>query len=188
MQRCLFSELSENQSSWCEELYQARAKGLVLYGRALGLSHSESEDVLQETFVSLLKLKEQPENSEHYCLRAFRNRATNYRRSLWRRLAREMESKRWFEREEDETPFERAVMRQLAELPVEQREVIVLKFWNSLTFEEISKFTGCPPNTVAGRYRYGIEKLRNRLRKEGYEKENTFGDTITVLETSRPVS
>ena len=30
---------------WCEALYEARAPGLILYGRALGLSATESEDV-----------------------------------------------------------------------------------------------------------------------------------------------
>ena len=49
---------------------------------ALGLSHSEAEDVLQETFVSLMNQKNAPEKPLHYCLRSFRNRALNYRRRL----------------------------------------------------------------------------------------------------------
>ena len=87
---------------------------MILYGRALGLSHSEAEDVLQETFVALLQREKAPEEPDHYCVRAFRNRAFNYRRSLWRRLVRELESTRWFERSESETPQERAAMRALA--------------------------------------------------------------------------
>src|SRR5580704_11564612 len=87
----------EAEHAWCERLYEAKAADLILYGRALGLSHSEAEDVLQETFIALLKRKEPPIQPEHYCLRGFRNHALNYRRSLWRRLARELESRRWFE-------------------------------------------------------------------------------------------
>src|SRR5882724_439445 len=112
-------------SHWCECLYEEKAAQLVLYGRALGLSHSEAEDVLQETFMALLQQGERPEKPLHYCLRSFRNRALNYRRSLWRRLARELESKQWFERSQGDIPQERAAMRSLAELPVEQREAIV---------------------------------------------------------------
>ena len=100
--------------SWCERLYDANARQLLLYGRALGLSHSEAEDVLQDTFVALLQRESPPEQPEHYCVRAFRNRAFNYRRSLWRRVLRELESTRWFERSETETPQERAAMRRLA--------------------------------------------------------------------------
>src|SRR5215813_10345337 len=90
--------------NWCEALYEAKAAELILYGRALGLSHSEAEDVLQETFVALLKVEQTPEEPERYCIRSFRNRALNYRRSLWRRVAREFESVRWFEGARDEDP------------------------------------------------------------------------------------
>ena len=48
----------------------------------------------------------------------------------------------------------------LQELPVEQREVIVLKLWGDLTFQQIAETTGAPLNTVAARYRYGLAKLR----------------------------
>jgi DNA-directed RNA polymerase specialized sigma24 family protein len=91
------------EQNWFEELYEAKAAELVLYGRALGLSHAESEDVVQETFVALMALEIEPRNPLFYCLRTFRNRALNYRRGLWRRIARELESSRWFERGNGET-------------------------------------------------------------------------------------
>ncbi|MGZ8937914.1 MAG: RNA polymerase sigma factor [Limisphaerales bacterium] len=155
--------------SWCERLYGEKAAQLLLYGRALGLSHSEAEDVLQETFIALLKLPEQPKAPENYAFRTVRNRAMNFKRSLWRRLAREVESLRWFEREPDESPAERAAMRCLQNLPREQREVIVLKIWSRYTFEEIGGLLELSPNTVAGRYRYGLEKLRASLKGKNYE-------------------
>src|SRR5689334_15389772 len=105
---------------WCERLYETKAAQLILYGRALGLSHSEAEDVIQETFVALWKMDQPPEQPEHYCVRSFRNRTLNYRRSLWRRLTRELESHRWFERSPSETPTEQAAMRCLAGLPTPQ--------------------------------------------------------------------
>lgn len=163
---------------------------MILYGRALGLSHGEAEDVVQETFISLLRLTQQPEDPERYCVRSFRNAALNYRRSLWRRLTRELESQRWFERAEDESPAERAAMRCLAELPPAQREVIVLKIWNRLTFEAIGDLLDISPNTAAGRYRYGLEKLRTGLRGEGhYERDERerIGETIAFLETAPAV-
>ena len=42
-------------AGWCESLYRAKASELILYGRALGLSHGEAEDVVQETFVALMR-------------------------------------------------------------------------------------------------------------------------------------
>jgi len=177
-----------SEPNWCEGLYEAKAAELILYGRALGLSHSEAEDVLQETFVALLQRVQPPSKPDHYCVRSYRNRALNYRRGLWRRLTRELESFRWFERAQGETPQERFAMRCLAELPVEQREVIVLKIWHEYTFEEMGELLELSPNTVAGRYRYGLQKLRACLKGETYERVESLGDAVSVLDTAPPIS
>jgi RNA polymerase sigma-70 factor (ECF subfamily) len=173
--------------AWCERLYRAKAAELILYGRALGLGHGEAEDVVQETFLAMLQRDVPPEEPERYCVRSFRNRALNYRRSLWRRLAREWESVRWFERSDGETREERAAMRCLAGLPQLQREVIVLKIWHEYTFEEIGELLDVSPNTVAGRYRYGLEKMRACLKGEVYERNGSVGNAITILDATPPV-
>jgi len=178
---------SELNGGWCQALYERKAAGLILYGRALGLSHGEAEDVVQETFVALLKMKQAPEEPEHYCIRAFRNRALNHHRSLWRRLAREWESVRWFERKSDSTAVETEAMRCLANLPAEQREVIVLKIWNELTFEAIGALLKVSPNTAAGRYRYGLNKLRLCLKGETYARDEPVGETVAILDAATPL-
>ena len=177
----------ESEICWCERLYEAKAGELILYGRALGLSHSEAEDVLQETFVALVQRAQPPIQPERYCLRTFRNRVLNYRRGLWRRLTRELESRHWFERSPDQTPYERVAMRRLAELPVEQREVIVLKIWHEYTFDEIGELLELSPNTVAGRYRYGLEKLRVCLKGETYARMEPLGDPVAFLDAAPPL-
>lgn len=152
-----------NAEGWPAETYDACAAQVLLYGRALGLSHAEAEDVLHDTFRALLALETPPREPRFYVIRTFRNRALNHRRSLWRRLLREEEAARWFEPSPGESPAERAAVRGLAGLPREQREVIVLKLWHELTFEAIGQLLGLSPNTAAGRYRYGLQKLRNLL-------------------------
>jgi RNA polymerase sigma-70 factor, ECF subfamily len=177
---------SERNSSWCQPLYAGKAAGLVLYGRALGLSHSEAEDVVQETFLALLQLPHEPDDPDHYCLRAFRNRAWNHHRGLWRRLAREWESVRWFERGPEPDLAEAEVMRRLADLPPAQREVIVLKIWHGLTFEAIGRLLDISPNTAAGRYRYGLNKLKVSLQGAAYGRDEPIGAPITILEAPSP--
>lgn len=163
---------------WCEALYDAQAAALILYGRALGLSHGESEDVLHEVFTALLQLDSPPRRPDHYLVRAFRNRAFNRKTSLWRRLTRELESARWFERSPSESPRERAAMRCLQSLPAEQREVIVLKLWHGHTFEEIGDLLETSPNTAAGRYRYGLQKLRACLNQSSHEADECETDAL----------
>ncbi len=176
-----------SESSWCERLYEAKAAELILYGRALGLSHCEAEDVLQETFVALMQRAECPDNPEHYCVRAYRNRAANYRRGFWRRVAREFESRRWFEPSETDTEVEAHAMRCLAQLGREQREVVVLKIWHRYTFQEIGELLEISPNTAAGRYRYALEKLRKALEGVPYERDGTVGNAIALMDATPPV-
>ena len=54
----------------------------------------------------------------------------------------------------------------LAELPREQREVIALHIHGKMRFRVIAKSLGISVNTVKGRYRYGIRKLRSILNSE----------------------
>ena len=170
-----------------ENLYSRKAGGLILYGRALGLSHGEAEDVLQETFIALMQMPKFPHEPEHYCLRSFRNHALNHKRSLWRRLTRELESSRWFEKSPGENPAERAAMNCLAQLPAEQREAVVLKIWNQLTFEEIGGLLEISPNTAAGRYRYGLQKIKAQLEGANYERNGFAGKPLAFLAAATPV-
>jgi len=54
----------------------------------------------------------------------------------------------------------------LAGLPDEQKEVIVLHIHGQMRFRIIAKSLGISVNTVKGRYRYGIRKLRSILNGE----------------------
>jgi RNA polymerase sigma-70 factor (ECF subfamily) len=48
-------------------------------------------------------------------------------------------------------------------LPPEQKEVLTLKVWGELTFDEISRILDLSLNTVASRYRYALGKLKEWL-------------------------
>lgn len=168
--------MADDLTNQCQRLYDAKAAQMILYGRALGLSHAEAEDVLQETFLAVMRRDSLPDCLEHYCLRVFRNRALNYRRGWLRRLAREWESQRWFEPAEAPDAREQAAVSRLAELPAEQREVIVLKIWQGCTFEQIAALAEISPNTAAARYRYGLQKLRKFLEKDTYEDNRRTGE------------
>lgn len=169
---------------WAAQLYDECAAETVLYGRALGLSHAEAEDVLHDAFRSLLDLASPPREPRFYLVRCFRNRALNHRRGLWRRIAREFESVRWFEPGPGETELERAAMAALRHLPAEQREVIVLKLWHDLTFETVAELLGISPNTAAGRYRYGLQKLRASLGATPYELAEEPGNDAAWTPTA----
>jgi RNA polymerase sigma factor (sigma-70 family) len=55
----------------------------------------------------------------------------------------------------------------VASLPEEQREVIVLKEYQGLTFLEIAEVLGMPTSTVKTRLYRGLSQLRERLEEQG---------------------
>jgi RNA polymerase sigma-70 factor, ECF subfamily len=54
----------------------------------------------------------------------------------------------------------------MAQLPSEQREAVALHFEAGLGFRQVARIQGTSVHTSHGRYRYGIEKLRQLLNGE----------------------
>ncbi len=54
----------------------------------------------------------------------------------------------------------------LSQLPIEQREAVALHLQEDMTFRQIAALQDASINTVQGRYRYGLEKLRKILESE----------------------
>ena len=51
----------------------------------------------------------------------------------------------------------------LQQLPMKQREIIVMRIYEELPFHEIARITGCNLSTAKSRFRLGIKNLRNQL-------------------------
>jgi len=59
-----------------------------------------------------------------------------------------------------QTELSERIARALESLPIEQREVVVMRTWGQLSFEAIGEAVGALPRTAQSRYRYGIESMR----------------------------
>lgn len=158
-----------------ERLYDAHAHAQALFAFVLNLTRDEADtrDVLQEVF---LKLTRRPElldgvmEPRAFLLRLAHNAAIdlarrgNTRRKKDEQFATEREELFAPNSNPDEHAFREALAMALGELPSEQRAVVHLKLWEDMTFEAIARTLDIPANTAASRYRYGIDKLRERLR------------------------
>jgi len=63
----------------------------------------------------------------------------------------------------------------------------VLKIWHEYTFQEIGELLELSPNTAAGRYRYGLQKLKACLKGATYERDETIGDTFAFVGAAPPL-
>jgi RNA polymerase sigma-70 factor (ECF subfamily) len=55
------------------------------------------------------------------------------------------------------------VKKAIDKLPMEQREIIILRHYASLTFKEIASLTNISINTALGRMRYGLMNIRKLI-------------------------
>jgi RNA polymerase sigma-70 factor (ECF subfamily) len=61
----------------------------------------------------------------------------------------------------------------LSELPEALREVLVLRHYEGLNFEQMARLTGTPASTLKSRFRAALERLRDRLQPLGWGPEET---------------
>jgi len=156
-----------------EQLYDRH--GQALFAFVLNLTRDEADtcDVIQELFRRLASRANPLQGvrqERSFLLRLAHNLVVDLIR---RRAARTRstdalaaESVDVFVRADDpdEQAFRSELAEAVAELPPDQRAVVHLKLWEELTFDQIAQTLGISPNTAASRYRYGLDKLRSRLR------------------------
>jgi RNA polymerase sigma-70 factor (ECF subfamily) len=59
------------------------------------------------------------------------------------------------------------LQRALDQLPENQRQVLLLRYYSDMKFIEIAEMLGCPLNTALGRVHKGLLKLRQSMADEG---------------------
>ncbi len=148
--------------------YDRHGAALYRYALVLCVRHALAEDAVQQAFAKLAALG--PRIGElqapaDYLRVAVRNEC--YRLLAVPRLAAVAENApallepvdAGMERDDQRRTLEAA----LAALPPEQREIVHLKVYEDQTFQQIADLLAIPPNTAASRYRYALDKLRDRL-------------------------
>jgi RNA polymerase sigma-70 factor (ECF subfamily) len=60
--------------------------------------------------------------------------------------------------------MESRLQRALEQLPENQRQILLLRFYGDMKFVEIAEMLGCPLNTALGRVHKAVIKLRQLLK------------------------
>ncbi len=145
------------------------APGLLLFARQWVHSAADAEDIVQEAFVKFWRRNHKVDNRA-LLYSAVRSIALDFIRRNSRRARREASAFGETEFSEPQFEIDDETQRALAEaidgLPREQREVLVMKIWNELTFAEIAGALGISQNTAASRYRYALAALKRMLQPQ----------------------
>ncbi len=148
---------------------------LLLFARGWTQTREDAEDLVQEAIVRMWHHQadkgQQPPDLP-LVFSTIRFCGLNHHRSERRRRKREESviylndfKDVWLdpllEDDEDAHLMRDAVQR----LSDKLREVVVMKFWGGLTFQQIAEALAISPNTAASRYRYALEQLAQELRR-----------------------
>jgi RNA polymerase sigma-70 factor (ECF subfamily) len=140
-----------------------------------------TDDVFQDTFIKVIKtLKSNSYNEEGkflpWVMRIAHNLVVDhFRRNKKMPMQRETEEYSIFSYMSDDSmnvegrmitdQVENDLQRLLEELPADQKEVLVMRMYQDMSFKEIADLTGVSINTALGRMRYALMNLRKVIDK-----------------------
>lgn len=179
---------SQPSSVWYDWLAENGAR-MLLFARQQTRTAQDAEDIMQDALVKLARKVDEgtfeggQDQWKPFLYTAIRRLAIDLARKNDRRLKREEKSEAdrmtqvdgvsdpWFEQSESDDETRAQLEDGLKKLPKKFSEVIIMKVWGEHTFAEIADALGESLNTVASRYRYGLERLR-----KGLESKRALGD------------
>ena len=135
---------------------------------------ADSQDIVQDVFIKLYHENgnlHAVDNIKNYLYKSISNGCIDYNRKS-RRLKFEPIDKAVLPANMHEKEASHHLIqieeynrldRLLCKLPDEQSETIRLRCFDNLSFVEIAEILEVPVTTIKSRFKYGIEKLRNRI-------------------------
>jgi len=156
-------------------IYEKYKNDLLILAIALLSEKSAAEDVVHDVFVSFVQNIEKfhlTGSLKGYLLTCVANLARNTNKAKSRQNS-DSDTGKSLDSDSNE-PLQSIICNEqlqklcnaMAQLPYDQREVIMLHFQTAMAFKSIAKSLGISANTAKSRYRYGLDKLRLILDEE----------------------
>ena len=173
-----------DNSQWIANCYDKNASALYAYALVMTATAADAEEVLQSVFEKLIKKPEalrSARDEKAVLMKWVHDAAVDLIRSNTRRRDRNLawqsdhHSPFASTDDPDANAYQNSVWNALQELPIEQRSVVHLRLWSDCTFEVIATMLNISINTAASRYRYGLDKMRERLRPLYEEIKDCYG-------------
>jgi RNA polymerase sigma factor (sigma-70 family) len=173
----LLQRLRDGDASAGDALVRRYAQPLMRYLQRLTRSNHLAEELHQQTWLSVLDNLEKFDAASSagggfkaWLFRIATNKANDHWRSRGRekvateglRLVTDQESPAAGIRLEG-TEQQEKLSRAIAQLPENQRQVVLLRYYSNLKFIEIAKMLGCPLNTALGRMHKAVTKLKQLM-------------------------
>ena len=165
----LTDQLSDAGVEVIGALFDHTSQRLLRLALAITRHQCDSEDAVQAVMVRVATAPQPLQSAKRpwpYLLQMVRHEALGILRKSKRQIPLGTLGELVVRRRVDDLELQetnRAVWSALRTLPAAQAEVVVLKLWEEMTFQQIAELLQSSPNTVASRYRYALAKLSNKL-------------------------
>ena len=174
--KLLIWRLKHGNSDALGRIYKKYKDYLLRLAFGLLNDRAAAEDIVHDCFVSIAQSTEKLRlsgNFKSYLATCVVNRTRNVNKAGQRRevigLGEAGTAVSNLERPEQwiiESEQLRLLNNAMAQLPIQQREVIILHAQGEMKFKAIAELQGASINTIQSRYRYGLDKLRSILNSE----------------------
>jgi RNA polymerase sigma-70 factor (ECF subfamily) len=155
-----------------DPLYWLREHGprLIAFARQFVACRADAEDVFQEAFVHFWQNRETAREPLLYLYRCVRNAAMDWgrrreRRQRHERAARAVPTQTPPGARLDRAETDREVHEAMSRLPERQRQVVALRVWSDMTFDQIGQVLSIPLSTAHALYGAAMRTLQNELKK-----------------------
>jgi len=159
---------------------------MVMYSRQW-VDVETAEDCVQDVFVRLMVQRQWPERLEAWLYRSVRNKVFNVVQRNARQQRRAASDERWsewFTQDEKELVDVSAVQNAIIGLNEDVREVLMLRVWADLSFDEIAGVVGGSASAAFRRFREGLRLVEIELRQASQNTRSM--DRPAVIESAKP--
>jgi RNA polymerase sigma-70 factor, ECF subfamily len=153
-----------------EDIYRRHRQGLFTLALSITRCPELAEDAVHDACARLLRFRSKPKtDAVAYVFATVRNAAVDLAKR--RRPSVEYPASLFDERQPDpgmaagNAEQQRLARDAVGNLPLEQRQTVVLRLYANLTFEQIAETFGEPLQTVASRYRRALERIKQAVEK-----------------------
>ena len=157
-------------------IVEAYSERLYWHIRSLVCSHEDADDLVQDVFVKIwagLPSFRAEAQLSTWLYRIATNEALNFLNKqkvraalsferLSDNLERKIEDDPYFDGREAERLLQKAVQR----LPQKQKAVFCMRYWQEMSYEEISEILGSSVGALKASYHFAAEKIKEELKEK----------------------
>ncbi len=165
----------DNLEKVFNEIVETYSERLYWHVRRFTCSHEDTDDLLQDIFIKIWKALPSFRGEAQLYTWVFRiatNETLNFlRKEKVRSLLRFQNADAEIERKIDSDPYfngtqaERALSKEIAKLPEKQRIVFIMRYYDDMPYEEISRVLDTSVGSLKASYHIAQQKIREALKK-----------------------